>query len=296
MAGEGISNLLDALGTGGPLARERAEELVREVTELYGEGLSRIVTIVSEPQPDGGLGALLADDLVSSLLLVHGLHPQDAPTRIAHALDGVRPYLGSHGGDVELLDVSAEGIVRLRLLGSCHGCPSSSVTLKLAVEGAIESAAPEVTSIVVDEEAEHAAAPAFIPLDSLRVRLDNVPEDSGSSWEPLPEVADLQPGQVAGFVLAEMPVLACRTNSDVFVFRDHCPVCESSMAGAVLQRALAAPTDGGMLRCPTCRKHFDVRMAGACIEIKQLHLDPLPLLVRSGVISVAVPTLATPVG
>ena len=71
---------------------------------------------------------------MASLLLVHGLHPYDVETRVARALDGVRPYLGSHGGDVELLGVTDDGVVRLRLLGSCDGCPSSSVTLKLAVE------------------------------------------------------------------------------------------------------------------------------------------------------------------
>ena len=65
----------------------------------------------------------------------------------------MRPYLGSHGGDVELLDVTADGVVRLRMLGSCDGCPSSAVTLKLAVEGAIEAAAPEITAIEVEEPA-----------------------------------------------------------------------------------------------------------------------------------------------
>src|SRR5207342_3700909 len=93
------------------------------------------------------LSALAADDLVASLLLVHGLHPYGVVERVEQALESVRPYLGSHGGDVELLGVGEDGTVRLRLLGSCDGCPSSAVTLKLAVEGAIESAAPEVTAI-----------------------------------------------------------------------------------------------------------------------------------------------------
>ena len=88
---------------------------------------------------------------MASLLLVHGLHPYDVETRVEQALDGVRPYLGSHGGDVELLGVTDDGVVRLRLLGSCDGCPSSSVTLKLAVEEAIEAAAPEVDGIEVEE-------------------------------------------------------------------------------------------------------------------------------------------------
>ena len=141
------------------MARGRAEELVREVTDLYGAGLARILEILDDrgPARRGTLDALAADELVASLLLIHGLHPQDLQTRVAAALDGVRPYLGSHGGDVELLDVSDDGVVRLKLLGTCQGCPSSSVTLKFAVEEAIESAAPEVTAIEV-VEAERSAA------------------------------------------------------------------------------------------------------------------------------------------
>ena len=305
-AGDRIESLLDALGAGGAVARGRAEELVRQVTELYGSGLARILEILDDRgQLDGGtLAALTADELVSSLLVIHGLHPVDLETRVAGALDSVRPYLGSHGGNVELLDISPEGVVRLRLLGTCHGCPSSSVTLKFAVEEAIESAAPEVTAIEVVEEETAPATPALIPVDALLVRMNHPdgsrqdppgnrrPEDTGGSWEPVPEIAELQPGDVAGFLVGGYPVLACRTGQDVYAYRDYCPRCMGSLAGATLQRALAAPVGGGLLRCPTCRGHFDVRTAGSCLEDRNLHLDPLPLLVRAGVMSVAVPAAA----
>ena len=61
--------------------------------------------------------------------------------RVLGALDEVRPYLATHGGGVELLDVS-DGVVRLRLEGSCNGCPSSALTLQSAVDEAIMRAAP----------------------------------------------------------------------------------------------------------------------------------------------------------
>ncbi len=159
--GERIDGLIEALASAqqGPptpaapaRAREQAEELVRAVTDLYGAGLERLLEIAydSGRLDDELLGLLAEDELVASLLLVHGLHPYDVRTRVERALDSVRPYLGSHGGDVELLDVSDEGVVQLRLLGSCDGCPSSSVTLELAVQDAIEAAAPEIVSIEVD--------------------------------------------------------------------------------------------------------------------------------------------------
>jgi Fe-S cluster biogenesis protein NfuA len=78
--------------------------------------------------------------------------------RVRRALEGVRPYLRTHGGGVELLGVS-DGIVRLRLEGSCHSCPSSAVTMKQTVEEAILGQAPEVAAVEV-EEAAGGAAPA----------------------------------------------------------------------------------------------------------------------------------------
>jgi Fe-S cluster biogenesis protein NfuA len=61
----------------------------------------------------------------------------------------VRPYLAGHGGGVELLGVE-DGVVRLRLEGACHGCPSSSLTLRAAVEEAVMKAAPDVERIDAD--------------------------------------------------------------------------------------------------------------------------------------------------
>src|SRR4051794_11009497 len=197
--GERIDALLDATGSAGDprgaVARERAEELVRLTADLYGAGLARLLDIVyAAGRLDAEvLGALAADELVAGLLLVHGLHPYDVTQRVEQALDNVRPYLGSHGGDVELLGVAEDGTVRLRLLGSCDGCPSSAVTLKLAVEGAIEAAAPEVTTIEVEEavaDPSGAPAAAVIPVASLRARLDRDADDPAPSGGPPPPPAD----------------------------------------------------------------------------------------------------------
>jgi len=91
--GERIELLLEASAAAGPVARERAEELVRLVVELYGTGLERVLELAHEAGAldDDLLGALAADELVSSLLLVHGLHPYGVEERVERALDGVRP-------------------------------------------------------------------------------------------------------------------------------------------------------------------------------------------------------------
>ncbi|WP_051133085.1 NifU family protein [Nocardia paucivorans] len=279
-AGERIETLLEACSVGGAVARERAEQLVREVVDLYGEGLTRVVGLLDSET----LERLARDDLIASLLLVHGLHPHDVATRVRAALDDVRPYLGSHGGDVDLVDI-VDGVVRLELTGSCRGCPSSAVTLELAVEDAVRAAAPEIEAIEVVTAHTESAGP--IPADSLfsRVRAE---EHRPGGWVVVPELAELASGEVAGFAVAGFTMLACRVGENVFAYRDRCPVCDHSLAGTALYRRSGFPIGDAVLDCPTCHAHFDVVHAGARVD-GDGHLDPLPVLVRSGEPSVAVP-------
>lgn len=170
--GERLEHLLDELRSLEPTARQQAEEAVRLVTELYGAGLSNVLGIVVEAGDGALLDRVVSDQLVCSLLVLHGFHPFDLATRIDLALDKVRPYLASHGGDVEVLDVDADaGAITIRLLGSCDGCPSSSVTLKMAVEDAIHEAAPEVAHILVDGWIEpEAPPPPVVPPTRVELR------------------------------------------------------------------------------------------------------------------------------
>ncbi len=68
--------------------------------------------------------------------------------RVKKALDGVRPYLQSDGGDIELVEITPENIVKIRLTGACHGCPYSMMTLKAGVEKALMREVPEIREVV----------------------------------------------------------------------------------------------------------------------------------------------------
>src|SRR6516225_2672667 len=237
---------------------------------------------MSELSAEPGSGTDLAerlatDDLVASLLLVHGLHPHDVHRRVSDALDRVRPYLGSHGGNVDLLEVTdgPDGaVLRLAFKGSCKSCPSSAVTLELAVEDAVRAAAPEITSIEV-VAAEPATTSKVIPTESLLAHVHSN-SHGPSTWHPVPELAALQPGEVGGFRIEGVSgttVLACRVDGQTFAYHDHCPICDDTLAGAELAHT--------RLRCPRCRTDFDVVHAGAGLGLAAgAHLDPLPLLTR----------------
>ena len=162
--GSRIEELLGQLrAAGDPATAEVAEEVVRLVVELYGAGLERAVELAGPEAMD----RLVEDELVASLLVLHGLHPKDTETRVVEALDQVRPYLGSHAGGVELLGVDPGGVVHLRLEGSCDGCPSSTMTVKLAIERAIEEAAPEVTRVEV-ENLTRERSPQLLQIRTMR--------------------------------------------------------------------------------------------------------------------------------
>ncbi|BBX03109.1 hypothetical protein BST36_22305 [Mycolicibacterium moriokaense] len=290
-AGDRIQTLLDASAGSGTVVHERTQQLAAELTDLYGAALTRIVTITAESAPEL-VDRFAADELVASLMLVHGLHPHGRERRIEDALDSVRPYLGSHGGDVALLDVvdGADGpVVRLRFAGSCKSCPSSAVTLEFAVEDAVRAAAPEITAIEV-VTAEAANSSGLISVDSLMSRVHTKGTHNGA-WQPLPEIEDLHPGEVGGFLIAGVPILACRVGDELYAYHDRCGQCHDSMAGAALHRPMGAPVGQAVLRCPRCHAHFDVVHAGT--GVNGTHLDPIPLLRRDGVLAVAVHAEAT---
>lgn len=68
--------------------------------------------------------------------------------RVINALDKVRPYLQSDGGDIELIEVTDDLSVKVKLTGACHGCPYSMQTLKAGVEQVIMKEVPEIKRVI----------------------------------------------------------------------------------------------------------------------------------------------------
>lgn len=67
--------------------------------------------------------------------------------RIEQALDNIRPYLAADGGNVKILEVTAEGVLRLELLGSCSSCPMSAMTMKAGIEESVKKLVPEIVKV-----------------------------------------------------------------------------------------------------------------------------------------------------
>lgn len=264
----------ELLEQNGHQAADTGEKIVRLLVEYYGAGLARVCEIVGADRPDL-VHQLAADPLVESQLILHGLHPLTVDQRIEAALDRVRPYLGSHAGGVSFFGVDPEGVARLQLSGSCHGCASSTVTVSLTIEEAVRAAAPELTGIVVDGEVE---AP---PLLQIGRRPGSPPTPTNSVWRH-PSAAELpREGEVTSVQLGGSHVMAARIENTYYAYVDRCPACEASLITAALR--------GSVLTCAECAGRYDVRLAGRAVDGSGRHLDPLPLLDDASGIRVALP-------
>lgn len=208
--------------------------------------------------------------------------------RVVDALDRVRPYLRSHSGEVALLGIEGETVVRLRLQGNCHECPSSMVTVKLAIEETIRQAAPEVADIdvegVVAWRPSTGTGPGGRPLLPLISEEDGIGGDTGSAaspWRAVEAASGIATGDLRSVTVAGESVLLCNVGGTLYAYRDHCPSCTAELSGGTL--------DGGVLGCLTCPERYEVRLAGRGERRPALQLLPLPLLSVGGTVHIALP-------
>jgi Fe-S cluster biogenesis protein NfuA len=154
-------------GIADPALRATTKELVQSLMDLHGTALERAMEIVSaagEPGMDL-IDQLGRDPIVSSILVLYGLHPEDLESRVLRAIEGVRNKLRKQGCEVELLGLS-EGAVRLRVQTGEHTCGSTAKTAQATLEGAIYDAAPDILSLTIDG-LDGQAASGFVALDKL---------------------------------------------------------------------------------------------------------------------------------
>ncbi len=158
-----------------PAARTSAKGLVQLVMDLHGTGLERILEIMFE-SGDGGarlIDELGEDPLVSSLLILYGLHPDAIEVRVERKLKQMRSKFYKMGAEAKLVSVNG-GDVRVRVSVEGHACGSTKTNVQSAVEEAIYDAAPDLTSLVM-EGLEEQPASGFVAVGQL---LGSVPGSS----------------------------------------------------------------------------------------------------------------------
>src|SRR5262245_37050697 len=186
-----------------------------------------------------GLGALAEGDFddpaAQALLAMYALGDPDQEDVVEEALEQVRPYIHSHGGDVELLSVE-DGVVRVRMSGSCQGCAASAMTLRRGIEEPLRAGYPGFREVVAEEPE---AGPKLLQLDGVRRHV-------------FADVEAPQSGAVGARMLGEIPVLLVNLGGEVFAFRNGCALDGLPLEGSRL-------SDDGVLVCPWHNCAYDAR-------------------------------------
>jgi Fe-S cluster biogenesis protein NfuA/nitrite reductase/ring-hydroxylating ferredoxin subunit len=263
-----------------PHARELAHDLVGAVIAMYGDGLRRIIEAIGQSREAGAtiLDQLSEDGAVASLLLIHDLYPVGLEERVIEALDTVRPYMESHGGNVELVGID-EGIAKLAMQGSCSGCAASRATLELAIKQALDEHAPDLVGLEVQGVREPAIGGFELPVVHSGELEPPMLDEAPPRWVALEHADGLVPGELRALDVDGAALLLANVDGTLLAYRDGCASC-----GGPLQ---AGELDRHMLRCPGCGVEFDLPRAGRAAGAEPLQLTPVPLL-AAGAIRVAV--------
>jgi Fe-S cluster biogenesis protein NfuA/nitrite reductase/ring-hydroxylating ferredoxin subunit len=207
--------------------------------------------------------------------------------RVMAALDTVRPYMESHGGNVELLDVT-DGVARISLVGHCKTCPASAATLELAIKQAIDEAAPDLLGLEVEGIAAPPARPhapnlgRTLPIVTVGGAGPPAPA-AAPTWLPLEQAGDVELGTVQAISARGARLVVANVGGTLLAYRDSCPGCLAGLAGGRL--------DGDVLTCAGCGRAYDVTRAGQAVDGAGAPLEPVPLLRRGArTVEVAVAT------
>jgi Fe-S cluster biogenesis protein NfuA/nitrite reductase/ring-hydroxylating ferredoxin subunit len=281
-------------------ARELASELVATVIAMYGDGLERIMATIHDARDAGTtiLDELAQDGAVASLLLIHDLYPVPLEERVIEALDTVRPYMESHGGNVELVGLE-EGVATLRLEGSCNGCAASRATLELAIKQALDEHAPDLAGLDVQGVTEapvsqgiggielpvvHAGPVATeLPMADGGAAIDGggTMEGAGATarWMPVADSERPPRGGLRALRVDGTSLLLADVDGSLLAYANACAACGEPLESGELA--------GAMLRCGACAVEFDLPRAGRAAGGEPLQLRPVPLL-ESGGLRVAI--------
>ncbi len=274
-----------------PATRELADELVAAMLQMYGAGLERIMSALFAAGEEGErIAAGLADDeLLATLLLIHDLHPVPLEDRVHEALERVRPYMESHGGNVEFLSLE-HGIARIRLQGSCSDCSASSVTLELAIKQALEEMAPDLEGLEVEGVSPQTmggpglpmvtgSAPSGIELPVVMPNGVAAPPASPPSWVEVDALGSLSEGGITSLSVAGHELLFANVEGTLLAYRDACAGCGAALHDGTLH--------DGTLACRGCARSFFLPRAGRSMDDDALQLEPVPLLREQGLVKVA---------
>lgn len=265
LAGQ-VDAAVAAVGGLGEAERAKALELKAAVEAFHKAALTTLVRrLRADPRGKELLFELVDDPLVHAMFAMHGIVRADLATRVARVIEHVRPYMRSHGGDVELVEVR-DRVAYVRLHGACNGCSMSAVTLREGVDEALRANVPEIAGV---EVLPSDPGPARIMPESIGVR------SQAAGWVAGPPLEQVPPGSMCRLDTEQASVLIINHQDQLSAYRNAC-----AHQGLPLDGGLLDP-QAGTLTCPWHGFCFDTT-SGECLTAPQAQLESFPLRVEAG--------------
>ncbi len=274
--------------------RDKALDLVQIILQLYGESLTRIMAILeSEPNGEQIVTRMANDEVIRSVLLIHGLLPGSLYDRVAAKLGDLRPYLVSQGCDVELLGID-DRRARMRLIRSGKGAPPIGV-LKTEIEQALSEVAPDLEGVDIEglsqqiEATAKTAAALGRMIEKPRteaepalVQIKRMPPKATAGtdkWVSVIRSQSIEDGQFKIVNFDDINVLIWRLGNEFYAYRNACAEGGRTLEDSVL--------DSPMLSCSCHGYAYDLRR-GTCIERPDMKLEQVSLKLEDNKVRIAV--------
>ena len=227
------------------------------IEELNGEALRRLIrALKTDPAALAAMKNAIADEVVYAVLRRHDIVKASLNERVEAALEGVRPMLASHGGDVELVKVKPPS-VEVRFIGACDGCPASALTFHAGVKKAVQDACPEITDIVQVKGlgGSEESGVRFVSPFALG--------DKGN-WVAAGLLSEIPEGSVRSTIIGGEKVLLSRNGAGVTCFQNACahlgfPIHDGEI-------------ENGIITCPHHGFQYDLS-SGECLTAPEVQLQ-----------------------
>jgi len=251
--------------------RGAVETYAGAIEALHGEAMRRLVRgLKSNPAALAAMKQALADEVVYAVLRRHGIIKPSLDERVEAALEGVRPMLASHGGNVELVKVAPPAI-EVRFLGSCDGCPASALTFHAGVKKAVQDACPEITEIRQVKGSGgggNASGINFISPFAL---------NATGNWLAAGTLDDIPEGGVRTLEIDGQKLLLAKSGNAVSCFQNACAHLGFPLHDGEIE--------GGVITCPHHGFQYDLA-SGECLTAPEVQLQAHAVRVTGSAVEV----------
>jgi Fe-S cluster biogenesis protein NfuA/nitrite reductase/ring-hydroxylating ferredoxin subunit len=257
--------------------RNTIAALRRADDALHREAIARLIRAVKQvPSAMAALKAVSGDEVVYAVLRHLDVIKPSLHERVEQALESIRPFLASHGGNVELVEIIPPDTVTVRLLGACDSCPASGLTLSEGVEKAIKEHCPEINTIhkAKGGASTKPAGEAIVHFVSPFARRDDAGWHYAALFDEIPQ------GQVKVTTVSGNEVILSRFDDKVTCYQNACAHLGMPLdSGEIRDGIIICPhhafayslASGECLTAPQVQLHTHaVRIIGDKVEVKLL--------------------------